>query len=204
VKNTIPAQTDLREKKVYVERLTTFITLLLNVGCDLVDAVLHEHERITDEKVGNHVVPVYRYRRQKTGVEGIIPLRPDVAALIRNVPLSYQNDAAMPFRSKETENPDHEVHLWSRRILRCLEAAGATEVVLPTRDSRGKQRTKKANAKVLRHTFAVRQLKAGQRPEEVARMLGHVDAKMVRLHYAPFVQELEDAHIRRVIGEWDR
>jgi hypothetical protein len=35
-------------------------------------------------------------------------------------------------------------------------------------------------------------------------MLGHVDATMVRLHYAPFVKELEDAHIQRVIGAWDR
>jgi integrase len=83
-----------------------------------------------------------------------------------------------------------------------LKAANIVEVVLPGRDGRGGQMTKKANSKMLRHTFAVRQLEMGQRPEEVAKMLGHVDATMVRLHYAPFVKELEDAHIRRVIGEW--
>ena len=202
LKETIPKQMDLREKKVYVERLTTFITLLLSVGCDLVDAVLHEHGRITDEKVGSRIVSIYRYHRQKTGVAAVIPLRADVAALIRSVPLSHQNDADMPFRSKGTENPDHDVHLWSRRIVRALKAAGVIEVVLPTRGARGKQRTKRANAKMMRHTFAVRQLQNGQRPEEVARMLGHVDATMVRRHYAPFVKELEDTHILRVIGEW--
>lgn len=186
VKDTIPSSIDVREKKVYVERLTAFITLLLSVGCDLVDAVLHEHGRIADDQVGNRIVPIYRYRRQKTDVDGIIPLRADVAALIRSVPLSHQNDTAMPFRSKGTENPDHDVHLWSRRIVRALKAAGVCEVVLPTRDKRGKQRTKKANAKMLRHTFAVRQLQSGQRPEDVARMLGHVDATMVRRHYAPW------------------
>jgi integrase len=109
----------------------------------------------------------------------------------------------MPFRSRATENRDHDVHLWSRRILRALKAAGVTAVVLPTRDARGKQRTKNANAKMMRHTFAVQQLRSGQRPEEVARMLGHVDATMVRRQYAPFVKGLEDAHIRRAIGEWE-
>ena len=32
VKDTIPSSIDVREKKVYVERLTAFITLLLSVG----------------------------------------------------------------------------------------------------------------------------------------------------------------------------
>ena len=202
VKDTIPASIDVREKRVYVERLTIYLSLLLNVGCDLVDGLLHEPERITDEKVGNRVISVYRYKRKKTGVDAVIPLRADVVAIIRSVPVSPQCDATMPFRSRATENPDDDVHLWSRRIVRVLNAAGVTEVVLPGRDARGKPRTKKANAKMLRHTFAVRQLQNGQRPEEVARMLGHVDATMVRLHYAPWVKELQDAHIQRVIGEW--
>ena len=202
IKDTIPDSIDVREKRVYVERLTAYLTLLLNVGCDLVDAVLHEPERITEEKVGDRVISVYRYARKKTGVDAVIPLHADVVALIRNVPVSPQCDATMPFRSQATENPDHDVHLWSRRIQRVLRAAGVTEVVLPGRDTRGKKRTKKANAKMLRHTFAVRQLQNGQRPEEVARMLGHVDATMVRKHYAPWVKELEDAHIQRVIGSW--
>lgn len=204
VKDTIPPTIDVREKAVYVERLTAFLILLLNTGCDLVDAVLFEADRITDERVGKRVVPVYRYKRRKTRVGAVIPLHAKVSKVLRSVSLSPRNTAVMPFRSKETKNPDNDVHLWSRRILRCLEVAGVTEVVLPVRDSHGKQRTKKANAKMLRHTFAVRQLKAGQRPEEVARMLGHVDATMVRIHYAPWVKELEEAHIRRVIGEWER
>ena len=115
---------------------------------------------------------MYRYARKKTGVDAVIPLHADVVELILNVPVSPQCDATMPFRSLATENPDHDVHLWSRRIQRVLKAAGVTEVVLPGQDTRGKQRTKKANAKMLRHTFAVRQLQNGQRPEEVARMLG--------------------------------
>ena len=56
IKDTIPDSIDVREKHVYVERLTAYLTLLLNVGCDLVDAVLHEPERITEEKVGDRVI----------------------------------------------------------------------------------------------------------------------------------------------------
>jgi integrase len=41
-----------------------------------------------------------------------------------------------------------------------------------------------ANAKQLRHTFAVRMLKQGKRTENVAKMLGHVGDEMVRKHYA--------------------
>lgn len=44
--------------------------------------------------------------------------------------------------------------------------------------------------KALRHTAAVRWLRQGQRVEEVARMLGHTDAEMVRRHYAPWVRDL--------------
>jgi hypothetical protein len=45
----------------------------------------------------------------------------------------------------------------SDRINKCLKAAGIAFVTLPA-NRRGRVRTKKANAKQLRHTFAVRQL----------------------------------------------
>ena len=49
---------------------------------------------------------------------------------------------------------------------------------------------------------SVRALKAGQRPEEVAKMLGHVDTTMIYKHYAPWVKDLDDAHIKRVVSGW--
>jgi integrase len=49
----------------------------------------------------------------------------------------------------------------------------------------------------------VRWLREGQRPEDVARMLGHVDTLMVRRHYAPWVKELDRAHIGRVVERWN-
>jgi hypothetical protein len=38
-------------------------------------------------------------------------------------------------------------------------------------------------------------LRDGQRPEDVAKMLGDVDTEMVRRHYAPRVKDLDIAHI---------
>jgi integrase len=77
-------------------------------------------------------------------------------------------------------------------------------VELPTRDKQGRFERKAANVKMFRHTFAVRQLKAGQRPEDVARMMGHVDTTMIRKHYAPWVKDLDTAHIKRVVSSWSK
>ena len=52
--------------------------------------------------------------------------------------------------------------------------------------------------KMFRHTFAVGCLTAGIPKENVARMLGHVSTEMIDAHYAPWVEGLDVAHIRRV------
>lgn len=103
------------------------------------------------------------------------------------------NPAGMPFRHPENK-PESDAANWSRRVGRVLDAAGVKCVELPA-DKHGKARRKRANAKQFRHTFAVRQLVKGLRPEVVAKQLGHVDATMVRKHYAPWVPELDEAHI---------
>ena len=199
LKNVAPG-----EDKLYVERLEKYLTLLLHTGCDVSDGIVFEPARITDENVDGRVIPIYRYRRRKTKVEAIIPLSTDVAAKLRSVPVGPRNSAAMPFRTEGAGDIAIDGQLWSRRVKRCLELAGVQAVELPGLDHNGRARKKSANTKMLRHTFAVRQLRDGQRPEEVAKMLGHVDTTMVRLHYAPWVQELDTAHIRRVVSEWKR
>jgi integrase len=107
----------------------------------------------------------------------------------------------MPFRTLDLRLKKDQTK-WSARISAVLEAAGVEHVDIPGRNANGRVVQKDSNAKQLRHTFAVRQLKAGQRPEEVARMLGHVDTEMIRKHYAPWVKDLDDAHIRRVVSGW--
>jgi integrase len=180
------------------DRVQLFLSLLLNTGCDVVDAVLHQPDRIKNARVGDTTVAVYRYKRRKTGVDGVIPLDAEVAHSLRSIPLVDGYSAGMPFRDK---NPNLRMtcELWERRIKYCIQAAGVTEVVLPGLDDAGRPRTCPANVKQCRHTFAVRQLVAGQRPEDVARMLGHVSAEMVRRHYAPWVEALDEAYLLEVL-----
>jgi integrase len=150
-------------------------------------------------QIDGRQIAVYRYNRAKTDVLAVIPVSDDIADELTNVPIIRENPSGMPFRSKVDVKSD--VHTWSRRIRRVLEVADVEWAELP-RDSKGRSRRKKANAKQFRHTFAVRMLRAGQRPEEVAKMLGHVDTTMVLRHYAPWVDDLDEAHIRRVVGSW--
>jgi integrase len=183
------------------DRLKPFVAVLLHTGCDVVDAVLHDPARIEDVAIGEQVVPVYRYRRTKTGVEAVIPLSTSAVRELQSITGATESPAMMPFR-----NPNVELitdsHAWSKRVKAAINAAGVQWVELPTRDDRGQPKRKPANTKQLRHTAAVRWLREGQRPEDVARMLGHVDSLMVRRHYAPWVPSLDAAHIGRVVGNW--
>jgi integrase len=195
VKNGDPQTAAIRAK-----RLEAMLTLLLHTGCDLIDASQFDLRRVEQMQIDGRAIWVYQYDRHKTGIRAVIPVTDDVVAKLRSVPLLPGNSADMPFRSPASD-PKVDVHAWSHQIRRLLKVAGVEYVSLPA-TGRTRERTKAANAKQLRHTFACRQLIAGQRPEAVARMLGHVDATMVRKHYAPFIPELKEAHVRMVIGNW--
>jgi integrase len=183
-------------------RVFAFVQTLLHIGCDVMDAVLFEPHRIRDVAIDGRNLSVYRYHRAKTKVEAVVPLSSEVAALLRSVPLSSVNTGSMPFR-----NPGLTIEVdrryWSESVKAALNRAKVFWVELPSADDKGRKRRKEANCKQFRHTFAVRQLRNGQRPEEVAKMLGHVNADMVRKHYAPWVPSLEDAYLRQVIQQWE-
>jgi integrase len=185
----VPGTVHRDEKNIYNDRLTAFITLLVHTGCDVGDGVLFDPNDITDVPIHGRMIPVFRYHRVKTGLLAVIPLEREVAKVLRNVPLVPGASSTMPF-GMTTRG-------WSDRIIACLKAAGIRYVALPATRLK-KARKKKANAKQLRHTFAVRQLVEGQRPEEVAKMLGHANTKMVLKHYAPWVKDLDVAHVRMV------
>lgn len=182
-------------------RLRAFVLLLLHTGCDVMDAVLFEPARIRDYLVEGREVSVYRYKRVKTKVEAVVPLSADVTAALRSVPKLAENPPAVPFRDPRLKLVSDR-NAWSLRIRQALKTANVKWVELPTLDDHGRPKRKQANCKQFRHTFAVRQLRAGQRPEEVAKMLGHVNTDMVRKHYAPWVEEMDQAHISRVVRNW--
>ena len=182
-------------------RLRAFVLLLLHSGCDVMDAVLFDPARIRDFNIDGRSVHVYRYKRVKTKVEAVVPLSAEITTLLRSVPRLSENPPSMPFRDPRLQLVSDR-NSWSFLVRRALKLATVLWVELPTVDEQGQRRRKRANCKQFRHTFAVRQLRAGQRPEEVAKMLGHVNTDMVRKHYAPWVEEMDQAHISRVVKNW--
>jgi integrase len=141
-------------------------------------------------------VHVYKYKRLKTKVKAIVTLPNEVVRELRSVPRLAENSESMPFRNPGTKLLSDRSE-WSKRVIRTIKAAGVIWVELPP-DDEGRQRRKQANCKQFRHTAAVRWLSEGQMPEDVAKMLGHVNAEMIRRFYAPWVPDLEEAYLRRV------
>ena len=179
------------------QRLRAFVLHLLHVGCDVVDAVRFNTKRIEDVIVDGQKIHIYRYKRMKTKVTALVKLSTAVAEELRSVPRLAGSPEGMPFRNPSVElNSDRSD--WSKKVIAVLHTAGVEWVDLRP-DDEGRVRRKQANCKQFRHTFAVRQLRDGQMPEDVAKMLGHVNADMVRKHYAPWVPDLEEAYLRRIV-----
>lgn len=184
------------EREVYCRRLHAFIELLRWTGMDIGDAVQFRPEMVDADGV-------LRYQRTKTNIQAVIPLPSHMIELLKEIPLAPDSVDNMPFRYQGNDLAS-DVHNWSRRIWRAMALAGATTVQLveksglPAVDRSGNPIVKSVNVKMLRHTFAVGCLVAGVPKENVARMLGHVSTEMIDAHYAPWVKELDDAHIRKV------
>jgi len=183
------------DRAAYVTRLRAFTQLLLESGCDVSDALQFGEHQLEKMRIAKRDVWVFRYRRQKTKQQAVIPIPADLAKMLQRLPLEPGVLQEAPFRFwgirlKAAQNR------WSRRVQFVISAAGVTHVDLPD----GKK--KPANVKQFRHTAAVRWLRQGQRVEEVARMLGHTDAEMVRRHYAPWVRDMDVAHVSRVVSQW--
>jgi integrase len=183
------------DRAAYVTRLRAFIRLLLDSGCDVSDALQFGQHQIEKMRIEKRDVWVFRYKRQKTKQQAVIPITAELAKMLRHLPLESGVSQDAPFRIRGISLKAAQ-NRWSRRVQYAISAAKVTHVDLPD------GRKKPANVKQLRHTAAVRWLREGQRVEEVARMLGHTDAEMVRRHYAPWVRDLDVAHVSRVVSQW--
>lgn len=192
------------ERDMYCTRLHSFLELLRWTGMDVIDAVQFHAGLITDTKVSGATVPVLRYRRQKTGVEGIIPIEPKLAKRLRSIPMAPKSAPGTVFRYQGNDVKS-DVHNWSRRISALIKLANITAIPLmgrdgtPTLDRFGTQQNATPDVKMLRHTFAVGELVKGVPEEVVAKMLGHSSTEMIRKHYAPWCKRRDDAHIQAVL-----
>jgi hypothetical protein len=89
--------------------------LLLNTGCDVMDAVLFDPARIRDLPIEGRTVSVYRYKRVKTKFEAVVPLLAATAALLRSVPMLAENPPSMPFRDPRLKLASDR-NSWSLRV----------------------------------------------------------------------------------------
>jgi integrase len=183
------------DKTSYITRLRAFTVLLLDSGCDVSDALQYGQHQLEKMRIEKRDVWVFRYRRQKTKQQAVIPITAELAKMLRQLPLEPGVSLEAPFRIRGISLKAAQ-NRWSRRVQYAISAAKVTHIDLPD------GRKKPANVKQLRHTAAVRWLRQGQRVEEVAKMLGHTNAEMVRRHYAPWVRDMDVAHVSRVVSQW--
>lgn len=183
------------DKAAYVKRLRAFIRLLLDSGCDVSDALQFGPYQLEKMRIEKRDVWVFRYKRQKTKQLAVIPITAELAKMLLHLPLEPGVSEEAPFRIRGISLKAAQ-NRWSRRVQYTISAAEVTHVDLPD------GRKKAANVKQFRHTAAVRWLRNGQRVEEVAKMLGHTDVEMVRRHYAPWVRDMDVAHVSRVVSQW--
>lgn len=188
------------KRRIFAARLRGMLTLLLHGGCDLIDAVHFRQDLIEQMTVEGRKVWVYSYHRIKTGVLAVVPMTDEVVQTLRNVPVMSRTPKGMPFRSFEGSDAATDVKKWSNKIRTLLRVAGVMHIEVPVRG--GGNRLRPANAKQLRHTFAVNQLLSGQLPDAVARMMGHTDTQMIYKHYAPFIPKLREQHVKLVVANW--
>ena len=67
------------------------------------------------------------------------------------------------------------------------------------REGRGASRPT-ANSSATRSRYG--SFASGNALKKSRKMLGHVNTDMVRKHYAPWVEEMDQTHIRRVVKSW--
>jgi integrase len=183
----VPAAT----RKVWQQRLASFVELLRWSGMSLIDAVQFRPESADDDGV-------LRYRRQKTGVLATVVLPQHLVASLRGIPMERDSvGSSMPFRMKQFTAHSDTV-TWRKRLIVLFALAGIKEV----RTEHGN--TRNPHPHMLRDTFAVWNLRHGAPLHAVAKMLGHSTPLTTAKAYLPWVKELETAHIadaRKVLAQ---
>ncbi|WP_348261797.1 tyrosine-type recombinase/integrase [Telmatobacter sp. DSM 110680] len=166
------------------QRLRALIQLMRWSGLAIQDAVKIRKADIIQEKRGG----IYRVvtARQKTGTHVSVPIPPDVAKEVLEVPSANPGYIFWTGKSKGRS----QVIMWGSRYVRPLfEAAGV--------------RSGHMVSHRLRDTFAVDLLQKGVPMEEVSKLLGHESIKTTEKHYARWVKGRQDRLDALVTGTWD-
>jgi len=166
-------------------RLRTLTLLMRWSGLAIRDAVTLERRRLSD----NDELFLYR---AKTGNPVYVPLPPDVADALRNIPPG-PNPNPRYFFWTGNGSPKSTVGNWQRSFRRLFKIADL-------RCDDGS--LKRCHPHMFRDTFAVEMLLAGVPLEQVSILLGHKSVKITEKHYAPWVKARQDQLAANVRKAW--
>lgn len=162
------------------------LTLLMRwSGLAIRDAVTLERRRLNE----NGELFLYR---AKTGNPVYVPLPPDVAEALRNIPPGPSPNLRYFFWSGNG-SPKSVVGNWQRSFRRLFKIADLR---------RDDGSAKRCHPHMLRDTFAVEMLLAGVPLEQVSMLLGHKSVKITEKHYAPWVKARQEQLAANVRKAW--
>ena len=170
---------------IWAERLRVMLLLMRWSGLRIGDAVTLERSRL----VGNNI---FLYQA-KTGTPVYVPLPPNVAQKLRNVPPGKNPNARYFFWTGI--NREAAARGWGNSFRRLFKLADL-------REDDGSP--KRCHPHMLRDTFAVENLLAGMPMDQVSILLGHSSIKITEKHYAPFVPARQQQIISAVSDAWVR
>jgi len=163
------------------------LTLLMRwSGLAIRDAVTLERRRLNEHD------ELFLYRA-KTGSPVYVPLPPDVAESLRNIPPGPSPNPRYFFWSGNG-SPKSVFGNWQRSFRRLFKIANLR------RDDGSIQR---CHPHMLRGTFAVEMLLAGVPLEQVSILLGHKSVKITEKHYAPWVKARQEQLAANVRKAWN-
>ena len=163
------------------------LTLLLRwSGLAIRDAVTLERRRLNEHG------ELFLYRA-KTGSPVYVPLPPDVAESLRNIPPGPSPNPRYFFWSGNG-SPKSVVGNWQRSFRRLFKIANLR---------RDDGSIKRCHPHMLRDTFAVEMLLAGVPLEQVSILLGHKSVKITEKHYAPWVKARQEQLAANVRKAWN-
>jgi integrase len=162
------------------------LTLLMRwSGLAIRDAVTLERRRLNEHG------ELFLYRA-KTGSPVYVPLPPNVAEALRNIPPGPSPNPGYFFWSGNG-SPKSVVGNWQRSFRRLFKIADL-------RSDDGS--SKRCHPHMLRDTFAVEMLLAGVPLEQVSMLLGHKSVKITEKHYAPWVKARQEQLAVNVRKSW--
>ena len=165
-------------------RLRTLILLMRWSGLRIRDAITLERTRM----IGDNLM-LYQ---AKTGTPVYVPLPPQVADALREIPQGPRPNLRYFFWSGNG-HPKSAVADWQRSFRRLFTLAGLEK---PDGSS------KRCFPHMFRDTFAVEMLLAGVPIDQVSILLGHKSVKITEKHYSPWVKARQDQLAASVRNAW--